>query len=174
MPEPTLPNDDALNGELETLRRVNAELLAKRAKDKARISELESTVTGLQGTIVERDDAIHEITIGGPLKTMAESISTAPDLFLEQFSKYFKLEMANGSFALLSHEGKPITSKDGKAIPFEREALIKFLTGGDDARAKTFKALTIVSRATGAGGTNHQRANFEPTTKPNVHRFGLR
>lgn len=171
MSEPTQQTAEENNAELGTLRRVNAELLAKRAKDKAKISELESTVTGLQGQIVERDDRIRHITIDGPLKSMAESISTVPDLFIEQFSKHFKLELIDGVLTVLS-DGKAITDAEGKSIAFERDALARYLIYGDDARAKTFQAFVISSRACGAGNPPMQRHSSPAAPKPS--QFGLR
>lgn len=166
-PQPTI---ESLSAELATLRQAHTEVLAKRQNDKTRIAELESTVTGLQGKLTENAATIHELTVGGPLKTMAESISPLPELFLEQFAKHFKVEMVNNALTLLSADGKPVSGKDSKPVAFEREALTKFLTDGDDARAKTFKAIVIASRASGAASPNPM-----PRTAPAKKvQFGLR
>ena len=158
--------------EVETLRRVNAELVAKHAKSKARIAELETGTVTLQSQLAEVSESLHQVTVGGPLQAMAESMSSVPDLFLEQFSKHFKVEMVKGTLTLLSADGKPVTGKDKKPIPFERQALTELLTTGDDARAKTFKAITIVSRASGGSSIGtHNRVNQVKVDKP---QFGLR
>ncbi len=143
MSEPTQqsnePSPEA--AELATLGQAHREVLTKRQKDKACIAELESTVVALQGKLAESADAIHELAIDGRLRSMAESMSTVPDLFLEQFGKHFKLEMVKGSLTLLNAtDGKPVINKDGKAVPFQRDTLTKFLTDGDDARAKTSRS----------------------------------
>ncbi|MGA9673065.1 MAG: hypothetical protein WBQ94_27955 [Terracidiphilus sp.] len=159
--------------ELTILKQAHQEVLTKRQKDKARIAELESVVTGLQSKLSESTETIHQITIGVPLKTMAESMSTVPDLFLEQFSKHYKVEMVKGTLTLLSVDGQPVAAKDGSTIPFERDALTKLLTTGDDARAKTFQAITITNRASGAGGSPSKRGNATAPAKP-TFQFGLR
>ena len=84
---------------------------------------------------------------------MAEEMSAVPDLFLEQFSKHFKVESIKGVLTLQTPDGKQAVDKSGKAIPFEREAMTKMLIDGDDTRAKTFKAITIASRASGAASS---------------------
>jgi hypothetical protein len=86
-----------LGKEVETLRRVNTELLTKSANRKTKIAELESSVTELQGKLSEANDSFHEVTVGLPLKAMAESISFSPELWLEQFGKSHKLEMVRDS-----------------------------------------------------------------------------
>jgi uncharacterized coiled-coil protein SlyX len=157
--------------ELETLRRVNGELKTKSATRKARVTELEATVTELQSKLSEASDSLRQVTIDGPLKQMSESISTAPELFLEQFSKSYRLEMVKGQLTLQTIDGKPVL-KGEKPVPFEREALAKLLTAGDDAQAKIFKSITVVSRASGA---NSQRSNRH-SQSASVPRpsFGLR
>jgi hypothetical protein len=158
--------------EVETLRKVNAELVAKRARDKARITELETGAVTLQSQLTEASESLHQVTIGGPLKSMAESMSNVPDLFLEQFSKHFKVEMVKGSLTVLSADGTPAVGKDKKPVPFERQALTDLLTTGDDARAKTFKAITFASRASGGASIGtHNRASQTKVDKP---QFGLR
>ena len=126
-------------------------------------------MTELQSKLSEAGDTIHAVTIGTPLKAMAESMSTVPDLFLEQFSKHYKVEMVKGKLSLLSIDGKPIE------VPFERDALTKLLTTGDDARAKTFQAITITSRASGSSApVVIQRGKNASTAAKPTHTFGLR
>src|SRR5271168_580899 len=103
MADEPIPSPEA--AELTVLKQVHTEVLAKRVKDRARIAELESAMTGLQTSLNESNDTIREITINGPLRQMSESMSTAPELFLEQFSKHYKLEVKAGVLTLLSADG---------------------------------------------------------------------
>lgn len=163
----------ALQSEVEKLRSSNAELVARHAKDKTRLAELETQNADLQGKLAEADKTIKAATVDGPLRRMADEVSKVPELFLEQFSKHYKLEMQDGKLTLLSTDGKPVTGKDGKtAIPFERDALTKLLTEGDDARAKTFQAILIATRASGAGSSPGQTTLRTAPVK--AHQFGLR
>jgi hypothetical protein len=161
-----------LTPEVETLRRVNGELKTKSAARKARVSELEATVTELQAKLSDAQTSLHQVTIDGPLKHMSESISTVPELWLEQFSKSYRLEMVNGQLTLQTTDGKPVL-KGENAIPFEREALVKLLTDGDDAQARIFKSITIVSRASGASAPRSDRASAMDVKRPAIQ-FGLR
>lgn len=158
------------NEELETLRRTNSELVAKNSTRKAKIAELEASVADLQTKLSEREASIRTITIDGPLKTMAESISTAPDLWIEQLHKSHRVELVDGKLTLLSTDGKPVL-KDGKPVPFKREALIDLLTADDNPQAKAFKAITIASRASGAATPS--REHVVTPSKPKIQ-FGLR
>lgn len=173
MIESSTPNEPSAEAsELDTLRKVNSELVAKHAKSKARIAELETGAVTLQSQLTEANESLHQVTVGGPLKAMAESMSNVPDLFLEQFSKHFKVEMVKGTLTLLSADGRPTIGNDKKPIPFERQALTELLTTGDNARAKTFQAITIVSRASGGSSIGtHNRVGQAKVDKP---QFGLR
>jgi hypothetical protein len=165
----------ALQAELATLKQAHAEVLTKRQKDKSKIVELESATADLQGKLTVSAGAIQEITVGGPLKQMAESMSQAPELWLEQFSKYFKVEMVNGTLTLLNvSDGRPVIGKDANAVPFERDALAKLLTEGNDARAKSFQAITITNRASGAISNSRQSTPRAPAAARPGMQFGLR
>jgi hypothetical protein len=166
MSEPIKPTDIEI--EVETLRRVNADLLIARRKDKSHVTELESTVTELQGKLSEAHDSLHEVTIGLPLKAMAESISTAPELWIEQFSKSQKLEMVKGQLTVMNSDGKPLE----KPVAFERQALIDHLTNDAHPQAKAFKTIVIASRATGGSAQSSKRTT-QPTKEPKPS-FGLR
>lgn len=159
------------NDELETLRRTNSELVAKNSTRKAKIAEMEASIASLQATLAEREASIRAITIDGPVRQMCESISTAPELFQEQLSKHFKVELIDGKLTLLTTDGKPATDKSGHVVPFEREAMSKFLIEGDDARAKCFRAITTVNRASGGSGSypSTPRQSQQPKNQ-----FGLR
>lgn len=180
MPEPVQPieavesNGEDAAVELAKLRLAHNEVLAKRKRDKERIATLESDKNALQAKVTEAESALHEAQVGAPLKAMSESLSRVPELFLEQFSKHHKVEMVNGKLSLLTLDGKPVLDKDGKNVPFERQALTQYLTSGEDAKAKVFNAITLsLSRASGAGSTASvarvQTSKPEPTIQ-----FGLR
>lgn len=158
--------------ELETLRRTNSELVAKNSTRKQRIAELETANSDLQTKLAAANSTIHEFTIGAPLKTMAESISTIPDVWVEQFSKSYRLEVANGELTMISvADGKPV-EKAGKPVPFEREALKTLLTDKDHPQSKLFNAITIITRASGAQGSPEHKPSPKATA-PKV-KFGLR
>lgn len=165
------------NDEVETLRRTNSELVAKNTTRKSRIAELEAANAGLTSTLAERDATIHSITVGGPLKAMAERISQVPELWLEQFAKHYKLEMVNGELTLFSvADGKPVQHQ-GKPVPFETKALTELLTTGDDVTAKAFRAITIASKASGGsstGGSTATPKSTAATPKAPKPQFGLR
>jgi hypothetical protein len=168
MSEPIKPTD--LEIEVETLRRVNAELVTKAANRKTKITELESKVTEMQGKLSESQDSLHEITINGPLRTMAESISVSPELWLEQFGKSHRLEMVKGQLTLQTADGKPVL-KGEKPVAFERSALIDLLTSATHPQGKIFKSIMIASLASGAAGG--QPSNRQPV-KEAKPQFGLR
>ena len=162
------------NDELETLRRTNAELVTKASTRKQRVTELEMANAELQKTVTERDATIYGLTVGGPLKAMAERISTVPELWLEQFAKRYKVELVNGELTLLSVADGKTVHKDGKTVPFETKALADLLTTGEDATAKAFRAITIVSRASGAAGNGGPQKQEPTAPKPAPRRFGLK
>jgi len=168
------PNETIdLSAEVETLRRVNSELVAKSATRKQRLTALESTVTELQSKLSEANDSLHQVTIGGPLKTMVESVSIAPELFLEQFNKSYRVALLNGQLTLQTADGKPVL-KGEKPVPFERQALIDLLTSDAHPQCKAFKSITIASKASGAnasGGHRSVQTSAEPKQLP---QFGLR
>jgi predicted RNase H-like nuclease (RuvC/YqgF family) len=167
--QPTEPtqNDAA---ELATLRTTVGELKQKSATRKQRIAELEAANAELQAKVTEANASLRQITIDRPIKQMSESISTAPELWTEQFSKAYRLELVNGDLTLHSTDGQPVT-KEGKAIPFEREALVALLTDEKHPQAKAFRAITIASRA--SGGAAPTRSATSAPKQPDVQ-FGLR
>lgn len=173
MSEQTQQQPIDLAAEVETLRRVNSELKTKSAVRKARVSELETTVAELQSKLSDAHTSLRQVTIDGPLKQMSDGISTAPELWLEQFGKSYRLEMVKGQLTLQTIDGKPVM-KGEKPVPFEREALVKLLTDGDDAQARIFKSITIASRASGASAPYRSgRTSATDSNKPAIQ-FGLR
>jgi len=172
MTEPIETKPVDLTAEVETLRRVNGELVAKSATRKGRVTELEAAVAELQSKLSEANDSLHQVTVGGPLKAMAESISISPELFLEKFSQFYRVAMIGGQLTLQTTDGKPVL-KGEKAVPFEQKALIDLLTSGDDPQAKIFKSITIASRASGAAAGAGTNRTARPASEPKPT-FGLR
>ncbi|MGA7523483.1 MAG: hypothetical protein WBW84_13580 [Acidobacteriaceae bacterium] len=164
----------ALRAELETLRKTNNELLAKKTAHKARIAELEASNAESQTQLTTVRGELHELTIGTPLKAMAESISNVPELWIEQLNKSYRLEMVNGELSLLNiADGKPVTV-NGKPVPFERRALIDLLTGKDHLQSKVFSAITV-SRASGGAAPPVITPERKPASEPAPrNQFGLR
>lgn len=165
MPEP--------NGELETLRRTVGELTQKSATRKKRIEELEASVADLQTKLTASNGALHQIRVEQPLQLMAESISTIPEVFTREFQHHFKLEFADGKLSFLTADGKPVVDAKGAPVPFERNALAKFLAEGEDVRAKTFRTFLVGSKATGAGGATQVQQKPATQQQQPIH-FGIR
>jgi phage shock protein A len=158
--------------ELETLRRVNAELLQKSATRKARIQELEASVGTLTAKTTEADTRIKALTVDAPLMEVCESISIAPGALRSALEAEYKIEMREGVLTLVNPANdKPVMGKDGKAVPFQGEAIKTLLLESKDAeKAKLYRAILIASKASGGAGAQLQRA-VAPAPK---HRFGLR
>lgn len=161
------------NDEVEVLRRTNAELVTKNTTRKAKIAELEAANTELTAKLLEATSSLRAVTIDGPLKSMAESLSTVPELWIDLFNKSYRLEMVKGELTLLSTDGKPV-QQEGKSesVPFEAKALTELLTTGDDATSRAFHAITITSKASGASSTTQRSAASTP--KAPAAQFGLR
>lgn len=156
MPETTQQPDV---NEVERLRLANAQLTEKSKTRKAKIAELEAANAAIQAQL-------RLITVDAPLKSMAESLSTVPGLFIEQFQKSQRLELLDGKLTI-------VNAADGKAInvAFEREALLKHLTDEKHPQAKTFNAIVISSRASGGAAPATQRV-AKPVAAQ--RKFGLR
>jgi hypothetical protein len=170
--QPIEPTD-----ELATLRRVNAELLAKSATRKAKIAELEVAAVTLQGKLNESESTVHELSVTRPLKAIAESISIAPDVFLEHLNKSYRVEAHKGELSLLTPDGKPALNGD-KAVPCTSEGLTDFLKNPAHPQAKLFSSILIVNRASGASGTGFgvvRKGRSSETPAPSKRpQFGLR
>lgn len=167
---------ETLQHELETLRRTNAELVTKNSSRKARIAELETANSDIQMKLAAANATIHEFTIGAPLKAMAEEISNCPELWIEQFSKSYRLQPKDGEQSIVSiADGQPLM-RNGNPVPFERAALAALLTENDHPQANVFRAITIASRASGAassgGSTLGSKAPQVAGVSP--RQFGLR
>lgn len=151
MSEPIVEPMPNPNAELETLRLTNAELLTKSAARKAKIEELEASAVALQTRLTESESTIHDLSVTRPLKAIAESISTAPELLIEHLMKSYRVEVVNGELSLLTLDGKPVM--DGaKAVPFTSEGLTALLKNPANPLSKVFSGILIASRASGASG----------------------
>jgi methionyl-tRNA formyltransferase len=165
--------------ELEVLRRTNAELLKKSADRKARILELEASTAELTTKLTTADTVIHEMTVGAPLKRMAESVSPVPEIWLAEFAKHFKVELKDGKLAVLTLTGEPATNKKGESVEFTNAGIVGLVANSDKDELKAFNVITIVSKASGGGATGSTGSGNFPTetkptaAKPTVH-FGLR
>lgn len=159
--------------ELATLRTTVTELKQKSAARKARIAELEATLAQRDGELATATASLRKITIDAPLNDMSEAISTAPELWREQIQKLYKIEHKDGSLILLTQDGKPVHDKDGKNVPFTREALKAFLTDEKHPQAKTFRAISIGTLASGGAQTEPAQRRATAMQKPTV-KFGLR
>ncbi len=170
MSEPIEPNTAA---ELETLRRVNAELLQKSATRKARIQELEASVGTITAEATEAKARIKALTIDGPVNDLCESISVAPQALRAALEAEYKIEMREGVLMLVNpSDGKPIMGKDGKALPFQGESIKNLLLETKDIeKAKLYSAIVITSKASGSAnvGSSSKRAVAQ-SSKP---QFGL-
>jgi hypothetical protein len=170
MPEPIeqpiiAPIEDAAT-QLAKLRPIHEEVLAKATSRKVKIVEHEATIAELRGQLTTANDTIKEVTIAGPLKAMAASISISPELWLEQFGKSHRLEMVKGQLTAIA--------TDGKQIPFNRDALIAHLNGDAHPQSKVFKSITIVNRASGAVSTTAHPFSKGTASQVNLPSFGLR
>ena len=170
------------------LRKSNKSILAKSAERKARIAELE-TENGKLKTQAETAEAKYtDAIIGVPLRSLAESISDIPKLWLSEFQKHYAV-VANedGKPAVTKLDGTPVLV-DGQPIAFTANAIWTLVTGGatsfaKDEDSKTFAAITrwqggSGSGANGAGRNSNNRTNPLPPKsssekKPEVE-FGLR
>ncbi len=168
MAEPIEPNFAA---ELETLRRVNAELLQKNSTRKARISELEASVGTLTTETTEAQARIKALTIDGPVNDLCESLSKAPKTLRAALESDYRIEMRDNVLTLVNPSDGKQAMHEGKPVPFERDAIMKLLLSTTDKEKQAlFSSILIASKASGAGGSQSQRT-VAPASKR--HRFGL-
>jgi len=172
MSETTQQQPTDITHELETLRRTNGELIAKNATRKAQIAKLEATITALQSKLTETDASLRKLTVEVPLRQVAEQSSTAPDLFIQELMKSYKVESVDGKLALQTLEGKAVMV-DGKPVPFEHQAMLQFLTDEANPQAQVFRVIMVGSRASGGASATSRAVASVIRPKP-AHRFGLR
>ncbi|WP_263355274.1 hypothetical protein [Acidicapsa acidisoli] len=179
MPEPI---EQPTNGQLDAasellkLQKVHSELLGKRQKDKARIAELETTLTETQGRVTAAESRAHELEVGQPLKQLAKSMSDVPDYFLQTLQAHFQVQGKDGELTLLTKDGKPAVDAEGRAVKCEPLELAKYLTEAEDdsERTKLFRKIVTVSRASGAASGSGQRRTAASGTFNLANNFGLR
>ena len=167
---PDLPIEQSPEAlEIATLRKTNADLLQKSATRKARISELEANAATLTVKATEAETRIRQLTIDQPVNDLCEEISVAPQALRSALEAEYKIEMRNGVLTLLNpSDGKPVTH-EGKPVPFQAGAIKSLLLGSkDEAKLKLYRAIVVVSKASGASGSSSQR-----TTAPARPQFGL-
>ncbi len=166
---PDLPIEQTPEAELATLRRTNADLLQKSATRKARIVELEANASVLTARASDADARIRQLTIDQPVNDLCEEISVAPQALRSALEAEYKIEMRDGVLTLLNPaDGKPVTH-EGKPVPFSADAIKGLLLGSkDESKLKLYRAIVVVSKASGARGTPFQR-----TTAPARPQFGL-
>ena len=174
MPEPTQQTADAISAELETLRKTNADLVAKHAKDKATIQELQNSVTTLQTKATEAETRIKQLTIDGPVNALCESISVAPQALRNALETDYRFELRDGALTILSaSDGEPVTV-NGKPLPVQAETIKSFLLESkDEAKLKLYRAILVANRASGAASPNPIPRKASTQTKQGMQ-FGLR
>jgi hypothetical protein len=160
MSEPVIPVES--NGEaseVEKLRKTVAELTQKSATRKARVTELEANVATLAAKATESESRIKALTIDGPVMDVCESISVAPQALRTALEADYKIEMSkDGVLTLLNlSDGKPVMH-EGKPVPFQADAIKNLLLASkDEAKLKLYRAIVVVSKASGAGGSEFKR-----------------
>ena len=151
--------DEPINDELETLRKTNSELTAKVHKLREKITALEGENVTLKATAEEAEARRHDAVVGKPLRDLAAAISPAPELFLQEFAKEWKVEPdKDGKLQILRLEdGKQARDKHGNAVDLTHNGIFR-LTAADaytnpkaDARARVFKVLVNYAGANGGG-----------------------
>lgn len=168
MSEPIEPNSGA---ELETLRRVNTELMQKSATRKARITELEASMSTITTRATEAESRIKALTIDGPVRDLCESISLAPQALRSALENDYRVELKDGVLTLLNASDGQQATHEGKPVPVQADAIRNMLLGTKDAeKAKLYRAIVITNKASGAAGAESKRT-IAPATK---HQFGLR
>jgi hypothetical protein len=160
---------------LAALKAAHQEVLAKRSKDKARIAELEASAAALQTRATEAEARIRQLTIDGPINILCEAISVAPQALRTALESDYRIDSQSGVLTLLNaSDGTPVTSEDGKPVPFQADAIKKLLLSSkDEAKLKLFNAILIASKASGAAGSPSKRGNATAPAKP-TFQFGLR
>jgi hypothetical protein len=161
MAEPTLDQSpEAL--EVATLRKTNAELTQKSATRKARIQELETSVGTITARATEAETRIKALTIDGPVNDLCESISVAPQALRTALDADYRVELnKDGILTLLNRsDGKQVTDKNGKAVAIQANAIRNLLLETkDEAKSKLYRAIVVVSKASGGASSSSQRTS---------------
>jgi hypothetical protein len=173
MPETLTPAE-----ELVALRTSNADLLKKSRDRKSKVTEHEATITDLQTRLTTAETALHDATVGAPLRSMAAALSPIPGVWLAEFAKHYKVELKDGKLALLTLDGKPVMDGDSE-VSFDSAAISKFLTAGTNEDLASFTHIMYGSKATGGGaspspGSQVQYPEKQTGNQPERPQFGLR
>lgn len=158
MPEPTQLTAEqiaALQAENETLKRTNAELVAKHSRDKTRIEDFQSSATALQAKATEAETRVRQLTIDGPVNALCESISVAPESLRTALEADYRFELRDGTLTILNaSDGQPVVV-NGKPLPAQADAIKGFLLESkDEAKLKLYRAILVSNRASGAVSPN--------------------
>jgi hypothetical protein len=146
--------------ELATLRRTNADLLQKSATRKARIQELEASVGTITARATEAETRIKALTIDGPVSELCEEISVAPQALRAALESEYKIEMREGVLTLLNPSDSKPVMHEGKAVPFQADAIKNLLLASqDEAKLKLYRAIVIANKASGAGSSSSKRTS---------------
>ncbi|MBB5343166.1 hypothetical protein [Tunturibacter empetritectus] len=172
--------------ELETLRRVNAELLKTKHDLKGRIATLESEAATLESRTEKAEGLMRSAVIDVPMRRLAEGIAHVPALFIAELEKDYRVDVDadSGELRLLTKEdGKPVTDGKGEPVAMAHNALFRFLAGSpeqqkDDPRKKVFATLMRYSGASGGQGrktvSSPSRSTVENESTQPLPSFGLR
>jgi hypothetical protein len=166
--QPIEPSPEAL--EVATLRKTNADLLQKSATRKSRILELEASVGTLTAKATEAETRIRQLTIDGPVQDLCQEISVAPQALRSALESEYRIELRDAVLTLVNpSDGKPVMH-EGKPVPFTADSIKALLLASkDEAKLKLYRAIVVVSKASGAGGSAFKRT-VAPAEK--LH-FGL-
>ena len=186
--------NDTTAAELTSLREHNARLLTELKEARTATKQAEAERDALR---VERDTAqgeLNAIRLDRPVAAMIESIAvdgaaSAVQALIKASGRGF--ELRDGQVVPIGADGEPATyaphGGEPKPVPFEREAIIDWLTPYDRVRkqfadkdAETLAYLLRSScQASGGGAVQspgvpaHFKREPEPAAKPEPKRFGL-
>jgi hypothetical protein len=159
MSEPTAPTIAELSSEVETLRNVKTELLAKTHAQKARITELEAERNAASEAADKATAAMRAVVIDRPLNAMANELcKAAPELLKQELLKDYEFSADDAGNIVVTDRAtsKPIAAKDGKPVAWDKASFAEYLTGKGYAertdRHKMYAALVPVSFASGGAG----------------------
>lgn len=182
MSEPTAPTIEELTAEVETLRTVKTELLAKTHAQKTTIAALEAERNAASEAADKATAAMRAVVIDKPLNAMANELCKgAPELLKRELLEDFTFD-ANESGDIVvktKTDGKPIAAKDGKPVAFDKLAIHRFLIGdGYSERTDRQKLYThlcgIPVASGGVGRGSRQLPISQPGAEAKKMEFGLR
>jgi len=169
---PDLPIEQSPEAlELATLRKTNSELIQKSATRKTRIEELEASIGALTAKASEAETRIKALTIDGPVDDLCAAISVAPQALRTALESEYRVEMKDGVLSLFNvSDGKPVMH-EGKAVPFQADAVKNLLLGSkDEGKLKLYRAIVVSSKASGGAQLS---SSTRTTPAPHKQQFGL-